>query len=161
MKLVGATHAAEIPFVFGNMHDLPLPNGTCQMTPDDLAISEFMKQAWTTMAASQKPTSEVESWPAYQNAQNSTGINILNSSVAGYVNYTVCQLWDTMDAAQVATAYNKISLNATSTAVSTPKATAAVSVNTSNRSSAANSAVVSMGRSKVISFAILYLMPLI
>jgi carboxylesterase type B len=29
LTLLGATHTAEIPFVFGNLNNLPLPNGTC------------------------------------------------------------------------------------------------------------------------------------
>jgi hypothetical protein len=94
IPLVGATHTAEIPFVFGNTINLPSPNGTCDMTEQEVAISTFLSEAWTSMADTQKPTSDAAEWPAYGNAQKSLGINITNSTTAGYIDYSVCKLWD-------------------------------------------------------------------
>ena len=106
VSLVGATHTAEIPFVFGHTVNLPGPNGTCDMTEQEMAISAFLSEAWTSMADIQKPTSDVAEWPAYSSAQNSLGINITNSTTAGYIDYTVCKLWDGLNEMAVAAASN-------------------------------------------------------
>jgi hypothetical protein len=104
IPLVGATHTAEIPFVFGNTVNLPAPNGTCDMTEQEKAISAFLSEAWTSMADIQKPTSDAAKWPAYGNAQTSLGINITNFTTAGYIDYTVCKLWDGINKMAVAAA---------------------------------------------------------
>jgi hypothetical protein len=106
VSLVGATHTAEIPFVFGNTVNLPGPNGTCDMTEQEQAISAFLSEAWTSMADIQKPTSDAAEWPAYGNAQNSLGINITNITTAGYIDYTVCKLWDGINEMALAAASN-------------------------------------------------------
>lgn len=94
VQILGATHTAEIPFVLGNTHHLPLPNGTCNMTTSEITISSFLTNAWTSMAAIQKPTTDPKDWPAYQGPNNTFGVTILNSTVAGVINYTRCELWD-------------------------------------------------------------------
>jgi hypothetical protein len=104
VPLVGATHTAEIPFVFGNTVNLPAPNGTCDMTEQEKAISAFLSEAWTSMADIQKPTSDAAQWPAYGNAQKSLGINVTNFTTAGYIDYTVCKLWDGINEMAVAAA---------------------------------------------------------
>jgi hypothetical protein len=106
VPLIGATHTAEIPFVFGNTVNLPAPNGTCDMTEQEIAISAFLSEAWTSMADTQKPTSDAAKWPAYGNAQKSLGINITNFTTAGYVDYSVCKLWDGINKMAVAAASN-------------------------------------------------------
>jgi hypothetical protein len=49
-------------------------------------------------------------WPQY-NVNASRGLLITNVSSVGYVNYTVCDFWDKIDAAEV-----KLATNATSSA---------------------------------------------
>ena len=106
VAIVGATHTAEIPFVFGTTVNLPAPNGTCEMTEQEKTISAFLREAWTSMADIQKPTSDSAQWPAYGNAQKSLGINVTNVTTAGYVDYTVCKLWDGLNEKAVAAASN-------------------------------------------------------
>ena len=122
VSLLGATHSSEIPFVLGYTSGLPPPNGTCEMTDDEKDISAFMVKAWTAMAASQKPGDDLE-WPAWDNSQKSLGINIINSSEPGFVNYTECQLWDDINQAMLA--------NATSNGSATPTAPSATAKTTS------------------------------
>lgn len=88
LALVGATHTAEIPFVFGNLVQLPAPNGGCNFTQEEDAIREFMVRAWTAMASSGNPSS------GDGGASQSLGMNFGNSVAAGSVDYTVCELWD-------------------------------------------------------------------
>ena len=90
--------------MFGNTVNLPAPNGTCDMTEQEIAISAFLSEAWTSMADTQKPTSDAAKWPAYGNAQKSLGINITNSTTAGYIDYSVCKLWDGINKMAVAAA---------------------------------------------------------
>ena len=104
VDIVGATHTAEIPFVFGTTVNLPAPNGTCEMTEQEKAISTFLREAWTSMADIQEPTSDSAQWPAYGNAQTSLGINVTNVTTAGYLDYTVCKLWDGLNEKAVAVA---------------------------------------------------------
>jgi carboxylesterase type B len=106
LPIVGATHSAEIPFVFGNTENLPLPNGTCSMSSTELTISKFMNEAWTSFAASQKPTTNSTAWPAYGGPSNTVGITFLNSTFPGKIDYSVCALWDRIDAMQVAATNN-------------------------------------------------------
>ena len=96
VPLVGATHSAEIPFVFGNTVGLG-PNGTCNFTEQERAISATMVSAWTAMAANRDPSSGDLQWLAYTDSSKSLGINIVNATTPGYVNYTVCPLWDTVN----------------------------------------------------------------
>jgi carboxylesterase type B len=106
LKVVGATHTAEIQFVFGDTTNLPPPNGTCNMTQEEVGISAFMIEAWTSMAANQKPTLNNSLWPAYGNSNESLGINIVDSVAPGYINYTSCQFWDQVAKMLEAAAYN-------------------------------------------------------
>jgi hypothetical protein len=94
VPLVGATHTSEITFVFAHTYNLPWPNGTCNMTESEVNISKFLVSAWTEMAINQKLTQNNQLWPAYGNASQSLGLNIVNSTTPGYVNYALCALWD-------------------------------------------------------------------
>ena len=54
------------------------------------------------MVANGKPSSaggELQ-WPAY-NPHSSLGIQIDNATSPGHINYTVCKLWDVINAAQL------------------------------------------------------------
>lgn len=63
LSLFQATHTAEIPFVFGNTDNLPIPNanfigtsGTCSFNPSEQLISQALVEAWTSLAATGDPS---------------------------------------------------------------------------------------------------------
>jgi carboxylesterase type B len=93
---LGATHTAEIPYVFGNVDFLPLPNGTCNMTSTERDISSTLISAWTAMAVNGNPSVDGGlQWPAFNSS--SLGLNILNGTTVGTVDYSQCSFWDTVD----------------------------------------------------------------
>jgi para-nitrobenzyl esterase len=94
VPLLGPTHTAEIPFVFGHTVQHPTSNSSCNMTQAERTISRFMMDAWTSMAVNQKPTMNSSYWPPYKDAKQSLGMNIVNASVPGYIDYASCALWD-------------------------------------------------------------------
>lgn len=156
VELLGATHTAEIPFMLGMESDLPTPNGSCQMTPIEKDISGFMNHAWTAMAAHQSPTNDNDSWPAYQSSESSLGINILNATAPGYVNYTVCKLWDAIDASAIALA-NQTLANSTSNATGATTSNITNASSTPKSSSANVNAVVEFKKARFIGFITLFI----
>ncbi|KAF2093383.1 alpha/beta-hydrolase [Rhizodiscina lignyota] len=99
LQLLNATHTSEIPFVFGQVDDLPLPNGTCSFSSYEKALSADVVAAWTSMAANGNPNGKNSkiNWPEFS-AKSSMGLNVGNNSVtAGTVDYTRCQFWDAID----------------------------------------------------------------
>jgi carboxylesterase type B len=90
---LGTTHTAEIPFVFGNLDNSSLPNGTYNVTTSELDISDNMISAWTAMAATGDPSSgNGLQWPSY-NASQLLGIDIDTSTTVGIINYTAWIQW--------------------------------------------------------------------
>jgi hypothetical protein len=97
LELLSATHTAEIPFVFGNLDNLPHSDGTCNMTSEEGVLSKSIISTWSSMAANGAPDGSGQAWPVW-NATTMQGLIINNSTSVGVVNYTVCeQLWDTLD----------------------------------------------------------------
>lgn len=96
LKLLGATHTSEIPFVFGWTNGLPRPGGSCNFTKAEVTISKFMLEAWTSMAASGQPA-DSNVWPAW-NAKDSKGITIDDSVTVISLNYSECEFWDKIQA---------------------------------------------------------------
>lgn len=96
LELLGSTHTAEIPFVFGGTSSMPRPNGTCNLTAGEMALSTKMLGAWDNMAANATPGGD---WPRYDS--NSTmGINVVGDDfTAGVVDYSMCDFWDEILAA--------------------------------------------------------------
>ena len=92
LPLLGPAHTAELPFVFGIEDGLPPPNGTCSFTPEERALSAFFNGAFTHMAAAQEPA-EAAVWPPWVPGQSS-GVNIVNASAPGVVDFSQCALWD-------------------------------------------------------------------
>ena len=98
LQLLGPTHTMEIPLVFGNMYDLPLPGGHCNLTDAEHEISDTLIAAWSSMAANADPgQGGALPWPKWE-ASTSQGLVINNSSEVGVVDYSVCQFWDIVDA---------------------------------------------------------------
>jgi carboxylesterase type B len=96
LSVLGATHTAELPYSFGMMDNSVLTGGSCNSTDAEYAISNFMIQAWTSMAAIGRPSSDNASWPEYNNA-SSPSIIFTNSTGLGAINYTTCAVWDPVD----------------------------------------------------------------
>ena len=99
IALLGATHAAEIPFVFGNVDWLPLPDGNCSLNAAEKTISAQLIRAWTAMAAAGVPNTSDVHWPLF--TANATDV------VMGAVDYSVCeQLWNKIDGRILQSALN-------------------------------------------------------
>jgi len=97
IPFVGATHSSEIPLVFGNGVNQPLPNGNCSFTPQENVISENLIAAWSAMASTGNPSVQGGlQWPQW-NSTASLGITIVNATSVGVVNYSVCAFWDTIN----------------------------------------------------------------
>lgn len=94
LTLLGSTHTAEIPFVFGGTDGLPRPNGNCSLTDGEKALSAKMLAAWDSMASSADPGS---GWPRYDSS-SSMGINVVGDEFeAAVVDYSMCDFWDSFD----------------------------------------------------------------
>jgi hypothetical protein len=93
--LVGGAHTSEIPFVFGNLDNSYLPNGTCNSSSTEYALSAQMMDMWTAMAENADPSTEDISWPKFQNTKNlsTPGMNFGSSSAAGSISYKYCDMW--------------------------------------------------------------------
>lgn len=93
LPILGSTHTAEIPFVFGGTDGLPRPNGTCTFTDAEKALSARMLAAWDAMARDGRPGDET-SWPAWDEDE-SRGWNVVADDVlVGKVDYSMCDFWD-------------------------------------------------------------------
>ena len=90
LKILGATHTAEIPYVFGEVAGLPLPSGNCSFTAVESNISNFMESAWTSMAGNAMPG---DGWPGFS-PNSSLGINFQDGVMPGVVDYSMCAFWD-------------------------------------------------------------------
>jgi carboxylesterase type B len=51
LDVLGATHTAEILYVFSQLTHLAPPSGTCDFDAQEVAISKAMVSVWTFMAA--------------------------------------------------------------------------------------------------------------
>lgn len=92
VQLLGPTHTAEIPFVFGNLGHEPRPNGTCNGTVSERVISEAMMQAWRGMAAFGSPAVR-NSWPQYDQKHGQGWL--INQDIAiKRIEFDNCDLWE-------------------------------------------------------------------
>ncbi|KAJ5827179.1 Carboxylesterase type B [Penicillium robsamsonii] len=113
--LFGGAHSAEIPFVFGNLDNSYLPNGTCNSTSAEWHLGDQMMDLWTAMAENAEPSTEEIKWPQFQTQGrnlSTTGLIFENSTVTGTIDYTGCDLWVQVNAMLLAS-------NATATGTST------------------------------------------
>ncbi|KAH0527288.1 hypothetical protein TsFJ059_002305 [Trichoderma semiorbis] len=100
LQLLGPTHTAEIPYVFGLTNHLPLSgspgsrsgNGNCSFDNAEIVISQFMEHAWTTMANDKRPTL-THVWPKW-NRNSNTGIQITDLIEISEMDYGNCAFWD-------------------------------------------------------------------
>ncbi|KAJ5420619.1 hypothetical protein N7465_003138 [Penicillium sp. CMV-2018d] len=92
----GGAHTAEIPFVFGNLDNSYLPNGTCNSTSEEWHLGSQMMDLWTAMAENAKPSTKEIEWPRFQTQGknlSTPGLIFENSTVSGTIDYTGCDLW--------------------------------------------------------------------
>jgi hypothetical protein len=103
LPFLGATHTFEIPFVFGNLDALPLPNGTCNSTAGEYALSSTLINAWTGMAENGNPSAGGAGlkWPLWTGNQ-SLGL-VVGNETAGIaeVDYSPCAFWDGVGESQL------------------------------------------------------------
>ena len=94
IPFVGATHSSELPLVFGNGVNQPLPSGNCSFTAQEKMISESLIAAWSAMASTGNPSVQGGlQWPQW-NSTSSLGVNIVNTTSVGVVDYSQCAFWD-------------------------------------------------------------------
>jgi carboxylesterase type B len=110
LAILGATHTSDIPYVFGQTKGLPRPDGNCSFTKVEDAISDFMVEAWTSMAANGQPGNGSQ-WPAWTPSK-SEGITINNVVDIGPLDYKVCDFWDQILEAALALDANGTTTNA-------------------------------------------------
>jgi carboxylesterase type B len=91
-SFLGATHTAELPFVFGVLDGLPAPGGNCSSTVDESQVSKQIISSWDSMAAVSSPGAQ---WPRYLGGNQGKGMLYLaNETVVGEIDYSVCPFWD-------------------------------------------------------------------
>lgn len=95
VSYIGGAHTSELPFVFGNLDNSYLPNGTCNSTSAEYRLGAQMMDSWTAMAENADPSTEAVNWPQFQNTKNlsTPGMVFGNSSVAGTISYEYCDMW--------------------------------------------------------------------
>jgi len=142
LELLGPTHSSEIPFVFGEVTNLPPPAGTCSFNAQEVGISNVFISAWTSMAEGGSPGSGAGivggPWPQFS-ANGSQGLVIENGTAVGYVNYTTCEFWDLVAAAQNSSAVASTG-SGSSTASSTSNAPGPSSTSRGTSASSTSSA---------------------
>lgn len=100
LELLNATHTSEIPFVFGSIDRLPLPNGTCSFDAYERNLSATVVAAWSSIAGDGTPNgagvADID-WPEFT-VQNPVGLNVGNTSYGiGVADYSACELWDAIN----------------------------------------------------------------
>lgn len=108
--LYSGSHTSEIPYVFGNLDNSYLPNGTCNSTSAEWNLSDQMMDLWTARAENAKPSTKGITWPQFQNQGKNysiPGLEFGASAAVSAIDYSACELW-----VQV----NSLLANATTTA---------------------------------------------
>jgi hypothetical protein len=95
ISLVGGAHTTEIPFVFGNLDNLYLPNGTCNSTSAEWCLNDQMMDLWTAMTENAELSTKKILWPRFQQGRNlsTPGLIFENSTVSSTIDYTGYNLW--------------------------------------------------------------------
>ncbi|KAI7976632.1 hypothetical protein EIK77_009863 [Talaromyces pinophilus] len=99
ISVYGATHTAELPYLFGNL-DFDF-NTSCNSTPTEYSLGKQMRKLWTAMAENGNPSTDDVQWPRFEvtaNGSSTPGLIIGNSTVPGLIDYSVCQLWAKVNA---------------------------------------------------------------
>ena len=97
---LGATHTAEIPFVFNMTRNLPPPDGACAFSEAEVGLARAMSRAWTNMAEFRTPggADDDAAWPAWT-PDRSLGVVFGSAPNATVVDYKACEFWDRINEA--------------------------------------------------------------
>jgi carboxylesterase type B len=137
LALLNATHTSELPFVFAATDNLPLPNGNCTLNAFEQGLSADVIAAWTSMAANGNPNAKAFSnWPAFT-SNSSMGLIVGNGSVTtGALDFTACELWDSINAGILANTTSPAPLSpAPLSPVPSPQASSSPAPHSTNSSS--------------------------
>lgn len=127
----GATHTAELPYLFGNL-DFDFTT-SCNATSAEYHLGEQMRGLWTAMAENADPSTDAVQWPRFQitkNGSSTPGLIIGNSTEAGLIDFSACKLWDQVNdmilaSNSTATTTTRPSSRPTGSSTSTPVSGAA------------------------------------
>lgn len=92
-KYFGATHTAELPFVFANLDNQPWGNGTYNATSAERAISRTLVEAWTAVAAKGNPSTKNQAWPRFDECEVK-GLYVEEDCKIKALDFSECQFWD-------------------------------------------------------------------
>ncbi|MCJ1396354.1 hypothetical protein MMC18_009244 [Xylographa bjoerkii] len=136
LKILGATHTAEIP-----------------------NISAFMESAWTSMAGNAMPG---DGWPGFSPG-SSLGINFQDGVVPGVVDYSMCPFWDKIDPAilQNATAVANGTSGVSESSTGIPGAASSTTGGSASSTGSAPAAYTSSAGTPGASMALLFIVALI
>ena len=102
LPILGAAHTAEIVFAFGEVNNLPSPDGNCSLSAGEKNISTYMQSSWTNMARNASPGNQ---WPRFS-PDSSLGINFEAGIITpGVVDYSMCEFWDNLEAVLLKSAF--------------------------------------------------------
>ncbi|KAK4032463.1 hypothetical protein C8A01DRAFT_20460, partial [Parachaetomium inaequale] len=98
---LGATHTAEIPFVFNLTRNLPPGTGSggCNFTQAEEQIAGFLLDAWDSMAREGRPSpgDNESAWPAWSERSGRAPLGVVVGAEGvsvGEVDYSGCDFWD-------------------------------------------------------------------
>lgn len=93
--IFGATHSAEIPYIFGNTDNMPYGVGNCSLSAAEKDVSKKVKAAWTAMAAHGSPVTKEQAWSKF-NACDNNGLHVTkdNTLVVEKLDFDECAFWD-------------------------------------------------------------------
>jgi para-nitrobenzyl esterase len=87
---LGAPHASELPFVFGNPLDAKAP-----LTPDDLPVVKQVMTYWGSMAQKGDPNTAGQlAWPRYDTTQEAQIVLDVTASTESALKKAKCDFWD-------------------------------------------------------------------
>lgn len=90
VELLGPAHTSELPFVFGQVRQLPFGTGSCDLTDEEVALSAYIQAAWTSMAEAGNPGPD---WTEFAET-SMRGVVLNDVPVPGMVDYSACAFWE-------------------------------------------------------------------
>jgi para-nitrobenzyl esterase len=89
---LGAFHASELPFVFGNPLQPQVP-----LAPEDLPLSKQLMGYWGSMATQGDPNTDGQlAWPSYDTTNEKQIVLDLTSSTESAFKKAQCDFWDSL-----------------------------------------------------------------